>query len=170
MATHRIALFGPATLPDTSGNVFLEPSSVKDANDLYPGLILIFNDTATRLLIRGRRRIPANYVGSARIKGRWWTTATTGNARWEFDYRAIADGESADPTTNQESVGQTQAAPGTARLYEEFDMALTSANIAVDDMLQFALVRDGAEAGPADTIAAALSVDLESVVLEYSDA
>ena len=170
MATHRIPIFGAATVPDASGNVFFEPSGIKDVNDLYSRLVLIFNDTATRLTVKGAVRIPPNYVSAPRIKGRWWTSAITGFARWEFDYRAIASTESADPSTDQESVSHRQAAPGTARLYAEFDMALTAANLAIDDVIQFILARDGAEAAPNDdTIAAAISVDMDSVVLEYLD-
>lgn len=172
MATLRMPIFGGSILPDTSGDVFPEPSSVKDVNDAYSRLVLIFNDPGTnRRAVRGAFRVPVNYVSSPRIKGRWWTSAITGQARWEFDYTAIANSETADASaTPQESVAHTQTAPGTARLYAEFNMALTAANIAADDMVQFGLFRDGSQATPDDdTIAAAISIDLDSVVFEYSD-
>lgn len=170
MATVELKIINATARPDTSGNVFFEPSGVKDTNDLHPRMVLVFKDTATRLVLNGSFKVPPNYVGNPKIKGRWKTSAITGSARWEFDYKAIANGESADPSANDESVAHRQAAPATAALYAEFEMALTAANLAVGDVVQFALVRDGAEASPNDdTIAADVVVEPSSVVFEYSD-
>lgn len=165
MATHRINLLAVA-LPDTSGNVFWKPSSLDDVNDRFPHEVLAFKDTATRLLASGQFTVPKNYVGTAKVAGRWKTTATTGNVRWEVDYKAIAAGESLDPSTDDESVGATDAAPATARLAKDFSINLTSANLAVDDTVLFTVARDGADA--ADTLAA--EAHLEELWFEYNDA
>lgn len=165
MATHRISLLGPATLPDASGSVFFEPSSVKDSNDRYPRLVLIFNDTAGKIGCSGRFKVPANYVGTASILVCWKATATSGDVVWDFDYTAVANGESGDPSADQESVTVTDTADGTARDLNEASMSLTSSNLAAGDEVFFTLSRDGAAS---DTMAAAAI--LEGAYLVYADA
>jgi hypothetical protein len=169
MATLRIPILGAATLPDTSGNVTPEPAAVNfQSNDRYPGLVWKFADTSTRDKLGGSFTVPQNYVGTPKVRLYWGTTATSGNARLEFDYTAIADGESADPSADQESVASTVAAPGTARLVKVTEIALTAGNFAAGDLVQFSIARDGAEAGPLDTIAAALYLLYAEFV--YNDA
>lgn len=155
MASHRIPILGFGTTPDGSGSVFPEPSSIKLANDLYPRLVWVFNDTATKISLYGAFLVPKNYVSAPALVVRWATTATTGNVQWALDYRAIADGESFDPTTHQESVTSGAiAVPGTAKLEKETSINLTAANLAIDDWVEFILSRDGASGN--DTAAAAL--------------
>jgi len=168
MATHRISLLGPGTKPDTSGNVFQEPASIKFTNDVWAGLVFIFNDTATRIGLTGFCEIPVNYVGTAKLTIIWTTTATSGDVEWDFDYRAITgnDTESLDQTGNIESVNSNDTAPGAANRRLEFQINLTSANLAANDTLEFTLFRDGTDAG--DTMAAAAI--LVDVLLEYADA
>jgi hypothetical protein len=166
VATHRIPILGIATVPDGSGSVFQEPSSIKLANDLYPSLIWVFNDTATKISLYGRFLVPKNYVSAPALVVRWFTTATTGNVQWDIDYRAIADAESFDPTTHQESVNSgAVAVPGTAKLEKETTINLTAANFAVDDWVEFILSRDGASGN--DTAAAA--VGLIGAGFQYAD-
>lgn len=167
MATHRIPLLNFSTLPDTSGNVFFEPSSIKLTNDLYSRLVCIFNDTGTKLSLRGSFTVPKNYIGTAKCVVRWATSATSGNVQLAFDYRAIADTESFDPTTHQESVNSgAVAVPGTAWLEKETSIDLTAANLAVDDLVDFLISRSG-ESGN-DTAAAA--VMLLAAWFQFADA
>lgn len=166
MATHRINIFGSATLPDTTGNAWFEPAALTQTNDRFPQLVARFKDSGTKVGIGGNFRIPKNYVGSPVLKIQWTTTAVTGNAVWDFDYRAIAvSGESLDPSTDQETLTVTSAAPGTSQTGVESSMAATAGNFAVDDIVQFKLSRDGASAS--DTIAADLVV--YGAQFEYSD-
>jgi len=167
MATHRIPILGFSTVPDSSGNVFLEPYDVKATNDVWDRLVLIFNDTATRDGIHGGFVVPKNYVGTPKIVVVWTSTATSGNVVWDCDYRAVSgdDSESLDQTTNQESVTATDAAPTAAHNRLEAPMALTAGNLAADDEVEFTLFRDGTAA---DTMAAAAIVF--SVFFEYADA
>jgi len=167
MATHRIPILGWPTVPDSSGNVFFEPYDVKATNDVWKRLVLIFNDTATRIGVRGGFTVPKNYVGSPKIIVVWTATATTGNVVWDFDYRAVGgnDTESLDQTGVQESVTVTDAAPTAAHNRLEAALTLTAANLAADDEVEFELFRDGADAN--DTMAAAAIVF--SVLFEYSD-
>jgi hypothetical protein len=164
MATHRISILGFATMPDSSGNAWAEPASLTQTNDFYPGIVLRFKDTATKVSVGGRFEVPNNYVGTASVEVIWTTTATSGNAIWDFDYRAIATGESLDPTTHQESVTVTTAAPGTSQNLVRSSMSLTSSNLVAQDQVQFIASRDGASS---DTIAADLIV--YDIIFVYSD-
>jgi len=64
--------------------------------------------------------VPKNYIGTAKIILRWATSATSGNSLWKVNYKAIADGESHDPSTDDEDASfGSIAVPGTARLEKE---------------------------------------------------
>lgn len=166
MATHRPSILGWATNPGTSGDVFWEPSTVKQTNDAFRDGVWVFNDTATRIGLHGRFRVPDDYVGSAQLLVRWSSTATTGDVEWDFDYRAIAVGEGLDQAGTQETVNVADTAPAAAHDHLEAVLALTSGNFAAGDEVRFALYRDGTDAG--DTMAAAAYV--VGVYFEYADA
>ncbi len=167
--TLHVPILGAATTPDTSGNVWQEPAAINFlSNDRYPQNVFAFADTSTRDTLGGNFRIPQNYVGTAKIGLVWACVPTSGNVRLEFDYRAIADGESGDPSSDQESVASTVAVPGTARLLKVTEITLTSGNFAAGDLVQFAIARDGAESGPLDTLAGVLY--LLSAYFSYQDA
>ena len=166
MAVHHINVLGSATLPDASGNVYFEPAAVNfQSTGRYPNLVTVFANTATKDTLGVAFQVPVNYVGTAKIGLIWATTATSGNAVLGFDYTSIADGESGMPTTDQESVSSTVAAPGTARLLKYTEIALTSSNFAASDWVMGLLFRNGAGA---DTIAA--SVYLIGAYFSYADA
>ncbi len=166
MATHRIPILS-AINPDTSGNVFLEPYAIKATNDVWSPLVVIFNDTATRIGLHGIFNVPKNYVGTAKLIIVWTSTATSGDVVWDCDYRAVTgnDTESLDQTGNQESVTVTDTAPGAANRRMEVSITLTSGNFAADDTVTYTFFRDGTAA---DTIAAA--VILFDLLFEYADA
>lgn len=168
MATHEIPILGHATLPDTSGDVFQEPYSVKATNDTWDYLVWIFNDTATRIGLVGNFQVPQNYVGTAVIKVYWTSTATSGDVEWDFDYRAVGgdDTESLDQAGTQESVNQNDTAPSAVNERMTASLTLTSGNFAVGDTVQFELFRDGTDAG--DTLADA--VILHALTFSYADA
>ena len=167
MATHRIPILGAATVPDTSGNVFFEPYTVKATNDVWGRLVAIFNDTATRLGLRGGFTVPKNYVGAAKIIVVWTATAITGDVVWDFDYRTVGgnDTTSLDQAGVEEALTVTDTAPGAAHRRLEATMTATAANFAADEEVEFELFRDGVAA---DTMAAAAI--LFALMFEYSDA
>lgn len=166
MATHRI-YFGGLLVPDTSGNVYPQPASINDANDLYPTVpVIIFADTSTKIGASCVIPIPKNYVGTPKIGVRWKTTATSGDVVWDVDYRAIANNEPGDPSTHQEALTVTDTADGTARDLNDAEVSLTAANLAVDDSLFVTVSRDGASGS--DTMAAA--AELVDAWFEYADA
>ena len=168
MATHRIPILGWGTVPDTSGSVFFEPYNVKATNKVWDRLVLVFNDTATRIGCAGGFTVPKSYVGTANIIVVWTSTAITGDVVWDFDYRAVGgnDTESLDQTLTQEAVTVTDTAPGAVNRRLEASMALTATNLAADDEVEFEVFRDGVAAG--DTMAAAAMVF--ALLFEYADA
>lgn len=168
MATIRYPILGAFTLPDGSGDVFFEPSSIKLTSDLYPALVLVFNNTANKDSLFGRFHVPQNYVSAPAIKIEWFAANTTASvaAVWDFDYRAIAIGEDGDPTTHQESLTVTETAPTTAWLTVLSSLAMTAGNLAAGDTLDFILSRDGADAND-DMLFAAL---VRGLYFQYSDA
>ncbi len=166
MATHRIPILGPGTVPDTSGDVFFEPYSIKATNDVWDRLVIIFNDTSTRIGVAGGFVVPKNYVGSANLIIVWTSTAITNDVEWDFDYRAVGGVESLDQSGNQESVNTNTTAPSAINLRTETSISLTDGNFAVDDEVEFELFRDGTDGG--DLMAAAAIVF--SVMFEYADA
>jgi hypothetical protein len=168
MATHRISILGPGTVPDDSGDVFFESYTVKATNDQWGHLVCVFNDSGTRIGLQGHFNVPKNYVGTASIIVVWTATATSGDVEWDFDYRAVGgnDTESLDQSGTQQSVNQNDTAPSAVNERMEAELSLTSANLAADDTVQFELFRDGTDAG--DTMAAsAIVVD---VLFQYDDA
>jgi len=168
MATHRIPILGWNTVPDNSGDVFLEPYSVKATNDVWEYLVTIFEDTATRIGLRGAFDVPQNYVGSPVIIVVWTATATTGAVEWDFDYRCVGgnDIESLDQTGTQQSVNASDNAPSVVNERLEASLSLTAGNFAAGDTCQFELFRDGTDAG--DTMSAAAIV--HALLFEYADA
>ena len=168
MATHRLS-FGSLLSPDTSGNVWWQPASILDTNDLAPtNQVLIFANTGTLDTSSATFMVPKNFVGTAKIIVRYKTTVTSGNVLWTCDYRAIAAGESGDPSTWQESLADTATAvAGTANLLSDITFTLANAptNFAVDDTVLVRIARNGAGA---DTAAA--SLQLVDCVFEYADA
>lgn len=166
MATHRINMLGANTVPDTGGNVFFEPYTIKATNDVWGYLVAVFNDTATRDGLRGKFNVPQNYVDTANLVIVWTSTATSGDVEWDFDYRAVGGVESLDQSGTQESVNGNDAAPTSTDLRTEFPIALTDGNFAAGDEVQFEFFRDGTDGG--DGISAA--VQLHALYFEYNDA
>ena len=170
MATHRIPILGFGTVPDTSGDVFFEPTTVKGTNDFFQGLVLVFNDSGADDELFGRFNVPKNYVDTANLVIVWTTTATSGDVEWGIAYRAVGgnDAESLDQATAQESLlsGNNDTAPSATDERMEFTIALTDANFFKGDTVQFIFSREGADAG--DGISAAIRVF--GLFFEYNDA
>ena len=169
MTTHRDSILGANLLPDTSGNVFWEPYDIKATNDRWKHGNWIFNDTSTDLVLSGTYELSMTYVGTSKIYFVWTSTATSGNVKWGFKYRAITgdNAESLDQTGEQEAVTVVDAAPGAANRRMEVSIALTAGNFAAGDTVEFELIRHGSDTGN-DTMAAAAI--LKDALFEYADA
>ncbi|MGI0011860.1 MAG: hypothetical protein ACREBU_00240 [Nitrososphaera sp.] len=147
-------------MPSASG-VFIGAYTEFATNDIWGNPVVAFPDSATRDPIDGIFRIPSWFVASPEIVIVWTAIVTIGNVVWDFQYRAIGgnDAESLDQATAQEAVTVTDAAPAAANNQLVVAIALTAANFAVEDTVEFEFARDGVDA--ADTMAAtALLFDL----------
>lgn len=165
MATHRLFIPASAFLPDTSGNCYPKSDAIDNANDRFPHEILAFKDSGTRTGASVTFMVPKNYVGTPVALVHWKSTATSGDVVWDVDTKAVADGESLDPSTDDDAQTTTQATPGTARLREDASLTLTGTYVA-DDLVLLSVYRDGAQA--ADTLAA--EALMEGVTFQYADA
>ena len=169
MATHRISIINWATFPDASGDVFFEPGTIKRANAFFKEMVLIFNDSGNDDELFGRFDVPINYVGAANLVITWTTTAISGDVEWGFAYRAVGgtDTESLDQATAQEALlsGNNDTAPSATDEHMVFTIALTDANFAAGDTVQFIFSREGADGG--DGISAAIQII--KLQFEYSD-
>ena len=169
MATHRIGIINWTALPDTSGDVFFEPYPTKATNDFFKQLVLIFNDSGVDDEFFGSFDVPQNYSSAANLVVVWTTTATISDWEIGFAYRAVGgnDVESLDQATAQESLlsGNNDTAPSAANERMEFTIALTDANFAAGDTVEYIFSREGADGG--DGISAAIIV--LGLYIEYSD-
>src|SRR5690606_738354 len=158
----HIPILGHTTRP--ADGVAIVPTELVDANDLYPRLLYGFPDSGTKIGISGAFRVPDDYDGGAAIVVVWRTTETSGDVVFDVDYTAVAQGESLDPSSHQESVSETDSAPGTAHLRADTTLSLTAANFAPRDVVLFTLSGDGAD--NADDLAGV--VLLEGVYFSYT--
>lgn len=148
-------------------DVFPEAADVGLTNDLSKRMVWAFKDTAALEELGFVLPVPVpdlTGLTAAKFVLRFWTTATTGNHHWQVAYRAIAVGESMDPSTFQETDQPAAAAvDGTARDLDTLDFDITFANLAAGDQVVGHLGRRG---NGSDTVAATLYV--ESLHLELS--
>jgi len=167
LATHQLPILrSGGAKPDTSGNVFEEPYSIKATNDVWDPLVVVFNDTATKDKWHGTFTVPQNYVGTAAIIPIWTSTATSGNVVWEFGYRTVGgdDTTSLDQSGTEEAPTVTDAAPTAAHRRLTPTISPTSANFAAGETVEFYIARDGTAA---DTMAAAAL--LFELIFQYLD-
>jgi hypothetical protein len=162
--TRRKSVLNWKTLPDTSGNVFFEPYTIKSTNDFFGVGNWIFNNPGADLKLYFSHEIDDTYVGTASFIVVWTSTIISGNFGIEIGYRCISgnDAESLDQATAQEVLNTTDVAPGATDRRMEISLALTSANCAAGDTIQGYIARDDS----ADTLAGAIS--LWDLMLTYS--
>lgn len=168
MATQRVPIFGHATRPDTSGNVYQTPLDAVATNDRWDHLVWVFADTATKDSLFGTFHVPQSYTDTANLVIEWTANATSNDVEWDFAYRAVGgnDTESLDQSGDQQAVNSNDTAPSAAFERLELSIALTDGNFAAGDIVQFELSRDGVDAG--DTMAA--DALLFGAYFEYADA
>jgi hypothetical protein len=168
MATHRISILGPNTLPDSSGNVFPECYAIKATNRFWKHAHFIFLDTATKDSLYTLFHVPKNYVGAAKFILVWTSTVTTGSVVWEVAYRTVAgdDTTSLDQAAAEETLNVTDAAPGATDRRLQCAVTAAAANFAADETVEVKVSRDGTQGS--DTLAGA--AQLVDVIFEYADA
>lgn len=173
MATHQISMLGVNTMPDNSGNCWMEPYSILATNDVWPFLVFRFGASnaaapTTRIGLYGQFTVPQNYSTSAVVIPIWTATLTSGDVVWDLDYRSVSgdDTTSLDQSGTEESVSVTDTAPGAAHRRLTPSLNPTDANFAAGETIEFGLFRDGVDA--ADTMAG--SAILLDLIFQYADA
>lgn len=152
--------------PDQDG-CYWEPAAVNfGANDRYPVDVIVFEDTSNKIGIGFQFKVPGDYVGTPKLILSWGAVATVGDVVWDVDAKAVAAGESLDPSTDDETATATDTVPGTVRLRKDSAITL-SGTYAPGDLVVGKLSRDGADAN--DDLAAAVYVVPLSVQFQYSD-
>lgn len=158
--------FQLALVPDTSGNCFWQASAINNSNDLAPtSQPLCFKNSGSALIASYADGVPvpANFDGSraTTVTIVWRSTATSGAVVWNARYRAIASGESNDPSTWQESLAVTTTTNGTARCENYSTMTMTAANLTAGDTMLWMIGRD--KSSGSDT----MSADAEVICVKY---
>lgn len=168
MATHRISCGTWALLPDTSGNVWLEPAAITQTNDRYAQMVARFKDTATKDTLGFRFQVPQNYVGSAKFYVCWTSTTSdnTKNVVWTVDYSSASQTSSIDPSADEENLTVTAANTATSQTAVQASMTATASNFAAGDICQGKLGRNGTSGS--DTLVADAVV--YEFFFEYADA
>jgi hypothetical protein len=172
MATHEISLLNASLFPSANAQVYTETADVQmGANDVWRYRVWVFaSPTSGQAFgLHGSFTLPLNYVGTPVLVIVWNSTATSGNVRTRFSYRAVGgDGaESLDQAGNQESVNGTDTVAGTARYRMTQTYSLTAGNFSPGDTVQWFFER-WEDASNLDTMAAAMFV--HDILLQYADA
>lgn len=167
MTTYVIPILGANTVPDSSGNVTPDLYSRKATNGVWPFLVYVFEDSGTKIGLSGLFRVPKNYDRVAKVWIEWTSAETSGNVVWTFEYRTVSgdDSESMDQAGVLQSSSVTDAAPSAAHRRLSVDIDLTDANFSGDDLVEFTLYRNGANAS--DTLSG--EAILFGLFFSYSD-
>ena len=168
MATQRIPLFGYQIRPDASQVAWIAPADNFTSNDVWKhDVLVLLDDTATKGGFYGALTVPKDYVSAPKVILVWTASVTSGNAKFQFEYRTVAgdDTTSLDQAGVEETVTVTDTAPGAAFRRLEASMTLTGANLAIDEMLTFYLTLRGDDA--ATTIAS--NCLIYDALFEYSN-
>jgi len=151
-ASTRVTMLNGFTMPDSSGDVFMQPHSINaGVNGVWSHGVWLYSNGGARSGLHGSFNIPSDYVDGADVVIVWSTQEITEDVEWDFDYRSVGgnDAESLDNTI-QTQVGTNDTAPSVADERMELTIALTDGDIAANDTFQWILFRDTADAG--DTI------------------
>jgi hypothetical protein len=112
-----------------------------------------YADGANTLSVQGHFPLPPDAVGAIDIRGKWRTSATSGNVVWQVQTACVADAETSDPAWNTASVVPADAAKGTTVQQNDFSLAaITITGCAAGEEFYFKFLRDPAHAS--DTLAA----------------
>jgi len=165
MAIHELPILITGSIPDTSSDVFSEPYSIKDTSAVIDPLVYIFNDSGTKIGLRGLFQVPQNFVGTAKINVYWNANATTGATVFDLSYLTRTTGEDMGAAATSTTDTVTTTTNATAFNLNKSTMTLTSSNFAAGDLVPFELFRDGVNAS--DTLAA--PVIMFFATFEYAD-
>ncbi len=115
-----------------------------------------FADGANALSLQGHFSLPADWTGNIDVKGKWRTSATSGDVVWQVATICVADAETVDPAFNAAST-VTETAKGTTNQLNDFTIAsVTVTGCAAGEELFFKVLRDPTNGS--DTLAATAEI------------
>lgn len=100
--------------------------------------------------------IPSDWSGALDFRGKWFTSATSGDAVFQIQTSCVADGETNDPSFNTAST-VTDTAKGTTLQMNDFAInGVTTTGCAAGELMHIKFLRDSAHAS--DSLAATANV------------
>ncbi len=166
MADFTIPILGFGTVPDSSGDVFFEPLSIKASSSGVDPLVLIFNNSGVKDGVRGSFIVPENYASGGTTQFRiLWTAddGTTNSCQFDLSYSTFASDDlvNAAAENTADTVAATKIA--TALDLNVANIDVTEGNFTAGDLVVFELFRDS----PTDSLAA--DVIVFAVLFKYDD-
>lgn len=154
-------------MPDSSGNTFLEPASIKQTNDRYNSVRILEKDSSTKTGIGLTFIVPSDFVSSPSIGIVWGSNATSGNnVVFDCDYTCGSlSGTTLDPSADEENLTVTTADSTTSQMSVISEMAITAANIGASQLFQCNISRDGANGS--DTLAS--DIYIVAIYFKYNN-
>jgi hypothetical protein len=111
-----------------------------------------FANGANALSVQYHMWLPEDWTGDVDVKGKWRTSATSGDVVWQVQTACVADAQTADPAFNTAST-VTDTAKGTTLQTNDFSLtSITMTGCAAGEQLFLKVSRDPAHAS--DTLAA----------------
>lgn len=147
MSTHRLPIMGAMTLPDTTGECYMDNvnNQMALANSPARNLVMTFKDPTADCGFYGSFSVPKNYIGTPKIVVRGILDGAVGatSVDFEFSYRALADNEAFDVANWQENLAFNSGNTNGWTNEDVIEIVGTlAANFAVDDDVFFYLKRD----------------------------
>lgn len=115
-----------------------------------------FADGANALSMQGHLSLPTDWSGNIDVKGKWRTSATSGDVVWQVATICVADAETVDPSFNTAST-VTDTAKGTTNQLNDFSLSsITVTGCAAGEEMFWKFTRDPANGS--DSLAATAEV------------
>lgn len=168
--TFRVPLLSGQTMPDTSGNAFMEPYGIKATTPFGAYGVWIFNDSSVAdPVMNVVLETPENFVSGAKACVVWTAppATTSGNVVWNMPYRIVSGDNTtslAQTTAQTTPSAVTDAAPSTGSYRLRTCITLTDADFSSLGTLQGRLTRNSQSSG-SDTMAA--SAIVHALEFEY---
>ncbi|HDY68161.1 hypothetical protein LCGC14_2322080 [marine sediment metagenome] len=148
MATIRIPIMGAMTVPDSTGECFMQPIGTGITTiGTFPGgnLVMTFVDPSADTGFYGSFLVPKNYLDTANIIVVGVLDGTVGATSLDFEYSYIskADNEAIDAAFTENATANTGNTSGwTNEDMLELSISVTDGNFAIDDTVMYYLKRD----------------------------
>lgn len=152
MATHRIPIMGATTLPDATGECFMDNinNQMALATLLARNLVMVLKDPTADCGFYGSFQVPQNYSATGTTKvvvvGVLDGTVGATTLAFEFSYISKADGETVESAWTDSDKFEITSLSGSGYANEELvalaSSAITAADFAAADEVMYYFKRD----------------------------